>query len=181
MNVLPNLTVTCEDMFREETTAIALKTCLGDWKPEFETLFIVDESWGYAYEVLVKPEYLVTVVITQCPTPEYWDVLLSLNPSVLLAGKQTLERAIQALKAARPDTNLSFMPQHERVLTLTESKVLRQLAMGKTNRGISEELQIKEQSVANHIHNVYLKLGVPNRAEALLYYWGVGGAKHRAR
>lgn len=45
MLALPNLEVICEDKFSEEATAIALRSSLGDWKPEHKTLFIIDGEY----------------------------------------------------------------------------------------------------------------------------------------
>jgi hypothetical protein len=133
MKTLPKLTVTCENPFSQRTAEIALEMFLGDWTLMQDTLFIIDESWGYAYEVLLKREHPVTVVMTQSPTPEYWDDLLSLNPSALLAGpgQHSLEAAINTLKIAKPGQTIALVPQYNKLLTPTEAKVLHHLAWGK--------------------------------------------------
>ena len=55
------------------------------------------------------------------------------------------------------------------VLTDRENQVLKLIACGFTNREISHGLSISESTVENHIHNIYTKLGISNRAQAVGY------------
>jgi DNA-binding NarL/FixJ family response regulator len=54
-------------------------------------------------------------------------------------------------------------------LTNRENEVLEQIAYGFTNKEISGNLSISESTVENHIHNIYTKLGISNRAQAVGY------------
>lgn len=54
------------------------------------------------------------------------------------------------------------------VLTTREKQVLQLIADGLTNRQISFSLSICESTVENHIHHIYTKLGISNRAQAVL-------------
>ncbi|MDE3075423.1 MAG: response regulator transcription factor [Chloroflexota bacterium] len=54
-------------------------------------------------------------------------------------------------------------------LTEREIVVLRLLAEGKRNREIAAALRISERTVGNHIANIYSKLGISDRAQAILY------------
>ena len=54
-------------------------------------------------------------------------------------------------------------------LTVRENQVLKQIAFGFTNKEISYNLSISESTVENHIHNIYNKLGITNRAQAVGY------------
>lgn len=51
-------------------------------------------------------------------------------------------------------------------LTPRETEVLRLVASGNTNRAIAKELFIAEKTVARHVSNIFLKLGVSNRSAA---------------
>lgn len=51
-------------------------------------------------------------------------------------------------------------------LTDRENEVLELIADGLTNKAISSQLYINESTVENHIHNIYRKLGISNRAQA---------------
>jgi DNA-binding NarL/FixJ family response regulator len=55
------------------------------------------------------------------------------------------------------------------ILTDREEQVLRLIADGLTNREISYDLSISESTVENHIHHIYAKLGISNRAQAVAY------------
>lgn len=48
-----------------------------------------------------------------------------------------------------------------------EARVLAELAKGQSNRQIAETLCLSEQTIKFHLRNVYRKLGVANRTEAL--------------
>lgn len=52
-------------------------------------------------------------------------------------------------------------------LTERESEVLRQLVKGCSNSQIAESLMIAEGTVKNHLLNIYQKLGVHSRTEAI--------------
>jgi len=51
-------------------------------------------------------------------------------------------------------------------LTARELEVLRLAAVGKSNRQIAVVLVISEHTVARHLRNIYVKLGVPSRTAA---------------
>jgi len=52
-------------------------------------------------------------------------------------------------------------------LTNRENQVLSLIADGLTNREISCYLSISESTVENHIHHIYEKLEISNRAQAV--------------
>jgi ATP/maltotriose-dependent transcriptional regulator MalT len=54
-------------------------------------------------------------------------------------------------------------------LTARELEVLRLVAQGMTNRGIAGRLRISEKTVARHVSNIYLKLGLSSRSAATAY------------
>ena len=54
-------------------------------------------------------------------------------------------------------------------LTAREVEVLRMVATGRTNRVIAGELFLSEKTVARHVSNIFMKLGVSSRAAATAY------------
>jgi DNA-binding CsgD family transcriptional regulator len=54
-------------------------------------------------------------------------------------------------------------------LTAREVQVLRQVAAGRSNRAIAGELHISEKTVARHLSNIFVKLGLSSRAAATAY------------
>ena len=59
-------------------------------------------------------------------------------------------------------------------LTDREIEMLKAVARGLSNRAISKEFWITEQTVKFHLTNIYRKLGVANRTEAARYAYGQG-------
>jgi len=53
------------------------------------------------------------------------------------------------------------------MLTPRELQVLEYIVVGKSNREIAEILFIEEKTVKNHISNIYSKLHLKNRYEAI--------------
>ena len=66
--------------------------------------------------------------------------------------------------APGPDDHL-----REAGLTDREITMLKSLARGLSNKAISQELWVTEQTVKFHLGNLYRKLGVPNRLAAATY------------
>lgn len=54
-------------------------------------------------------------------------------------------------------------------LTAREHQILDLIADGLTNRQISSNLFISESTVENHIHHIFVKLGISNRAQAVAH------------
>jgi Response regulator containing a CheY-like receiver domain and an HTH DNA-binding domain len=55
-----------------------------------------------------------------------------------------------------------------RQLTSREREVLQLMAEGKSNRQIGEALFISEKTVKNHVSNIFQKLGVDDRTQAVV-------------
>lgn len=65
---------------------------------------------------------------------------------------------------------LAGIPAKEDVLgrlTRREAEVLQLMASGATNRALAERLHVSPATIRNHTHNIFEKLGVPNRLAAV--------------
>jgi DNA-binding NarL/FixJ family response regulator len=62
-------------------------------------------------------------------------------------------------------------------LTPRETEVLRLVSSGHSNRKIAAELYLSEKTVARHISNIFLKLGLSSRAAATRYAFEHGLAR----
>jgi len=62
-------------------------------------------------------------------------------------------------------------------LSRRELEVLILMTQGLSNELIADKLALSEGTVKNHVSNIYLKLGVHSRAEAVAWAWrhGLGG------
>ena len=59
---------------------------------------------------------------------------------------------------------------HNRVqLSQREREITVLVAQGLKNRQLAERMVIREQTVKNHLHNIFTKLGVSDRVELVLY------------
>jgi DNA-binding CsgD family transcriptional regulator len=103
---------------------------------------------------------------SEIPGAEF--VELASRNHVLLAHEpawQDFQRAVReftgvARDAARPTGEAPLTPRERRLLDL--------LRAGKTNAEIAAEVFISEKTVRNHLSSVYRKLGVANRAQAIV-------------
>lgn len=92
----------------------------------------------------------------------------------VLAEIRCVETALGDLKAesqrrlsGRSPLALAERSLNSPVISRMERAVLAQLAAGKSNREISDELGISEKTVKNHLWKVYRKLGVKSRTQLL--------------
>jgi DNA-binding NarL/FixJ family response regulator len=85
-----------------------------------------------------------------------------------LLGQAVAERVLQHFAAGRRPTAASAGPGAFADLTAREVEVLRLIARGVRNRQIAEQLVITDKTVANHVSNIYSKLQVSDRMEAML-------------
>ena len=76
-------------------------------------------------------------------------------------SRDDMRRVSGALSTARVDADI------DAPLTRRESEVLRQMAFGLSNREIADALYIGEATVKTHLGNIYEKLGVANRVQAV--------------
>ena len=81
--------------------------------------------------------------------------------------KPELEQILLA-QAALTQAQLHLAPLPHG-LSAREGEVLRLIAQGKSNRNIANALSLSEKTVANHITNIFNKLGIDNRASAAAF------------
>ena len=55
------------------------------------------------------------------------------------------------------------------LLTDREQQILQLIVQGCTNRQIARQLSISESTTENHIHHIYIKLRISNRAQAVAH------------
>jgi DNA-binding NarL/FixJ family response regulator len=79
------------------------------------------------------------------------------------AGQSAIDPAVAPRLIAR----LTHPALQTDSLTERELEVLRLVARGQTNKQIGVALQISDRTVQNHLANVYAKLGVASRTEAV--------------
>jgi NarL family two-component system response regulator LiaR len=84
-------------------------------------------------------------------------------------GESWLSQRIAGRLARKAIAPVSARAAKAEPLTPREREVLRLLALGLSNDEIAERLFITKRTVQNHVSNIYGKLDLDSRAEAVLY------------
>lgn len=85
-------------------------------------------------------------------------------------GPAVAQRMIEYFASARPPEHSRAFPE----LTEREREVLDLIAAGKNNQAIARSLFLSPKTVRNHISNIFAKLQVADRAEAIVRAREVG-------
>jgi len=135
-------------------TAILILTAHDDSQAIFELL----ENGAIGY--VLKDEALETLAnaVRAAASGKSW-----LSPTI---ASQVVQRAVKQQSEVGQGAHSSLTEEH---LTTRERQVLSLLADGLDNTAIAERLTLTKRTVQNHISNIYGKLGVTSRTEAMLY------------
>ncbi len=71
--------------------------------------------------------------------------------------------ALELIKSSKPVS----VANQENNLTVRENEILKEVARAKPYKQIAEELSISVKTVSNHVQNIYAKLQVSSKAEAV--------------
>ena len=86
----------------------------------------------------------------------------------IMSGERVMAGAV-ANRVLEMLTGATTPKQFYDGLTAREIEILRLLATGMANKQIAFRLKISEKTVRNHMSNTYEKLGIYDRAQAVLY------------
>lgn len=89
------------------------------------------------------------------------------EPEVLLAAVRAVARGKTYIDPSVAGQLLQATAMHDD-LTPREIEVLRQLALGRSNKEIADALSIGDETVKTHVGHVLSKLQVENRAQAIV-------------
>jgi DNA-binding NarL/FixJ family response regulator len=101
-------------------------------------------------------------------------VVKNVDPSDLPATLRQVAHGNVFATLGLPDTGAARTAAEEAGLSDREVTILRTLATGRSNDEIAKELWITQQTVKFHLTNIYRKLGVRNRAEAVRKAYALG-------
>jgi DNA-binding NarL/FixJ family response regulator len=92
------------------------------------------------------------------------------------AGQAILDPAVQARLVATAGSAQDSMPSRPLPdgLTAREAQVLTLIATGRTNAQIAAALVISPSTVKTHINNIFTKIGISDRAQAVRYAYSHG-------
>lgn len=86
----------------------------------------------------------------------------------VMAGERVMASAV-ANRVLEMLTGATTPKEFYDGLTAREVEILKMLATGMANKQIAYKLKISEKTVRNHVSNMYEKLGIYDRAQAVLY------------
>jgi putative nucleotidyltransferase with HDIG domain len=81
-------------------------------------------------------------------------------------GPEELRRLMYELPSA---PSIRQLPTEPCPLSGQELRVLKQLSKGRVYKEIARDIGLSASTVRSHLHNIYRKLGVANRAQAVLF------------
>jgi DNA-binding NarL/FixJ family response regulator len=101
-------------------------------------------------------------------TPSLAPVLLELVKNKAGSGYE-FEPDLESGSTEHNSANSTLKATQEALLTRREREILELVQFGKSNREIADILVIEEKTVKNHINNLYSKLHLKNRQDAMSY------------
>lgn len=146
--------VTRQLQAQNSPTAILILTAHDDSRLIFELL----ENGALGY--VLKDEALETLAnaVRAAASGKSW-----LSPTIA-------SHVVQRVVRQQTNTTQDALPAStSENLTQRELEILCLLAEGLDNTAIAEQLTVTKRTVQNHISNIYGKLGVTSRTEAMLY------------
>jgi DNA-binding NarL/FixJ family response regulator len=94
------------------------------------------------------------------------------DPKTLLAALRAAARGQAVLDPAIASAVLQELTAQKKTgsaLSEREQEVLRQIALGRTNRQIAEKLIVGEETIKTHVGNILAKLHLNHRMQATIY------------
>jgi len=136
----------------------------------------------YSKNIIEKYPHMHILVTSAFPRYDYIVSLLKVGVYGCILRSDSIDELVQGIRATahqdewHSSQTVGILIQsitgenfNELKLTAREIEVLSLIAIGCKNRDIAEELVISLQTVKNHIRNIYNKLGVGSRVEAVTY------------
>ncbi len=122
------------------------------------------ESQNFVEKAYSNDEFNVAVGFFHFDTLNYWIHRL-------------VEKYMQFLKTDKLEMDLFHssagkieeLQKTIKTLTKREMEILKLIGSGKSNKDIAEELFISYKTVKNHVYNLFAKLGIHTRAEAIYF------------
>lgn len=131
-----------------------------------------------------RPE-LPVLIFSAFDNPTYVARAVALGANGYVLKGTTKDKLIDAIRKAAKGENVWTRDELRRVtgalatprltgdvevpLTQRESEVLRQLALGLTNKEIAQSLQISYETVKEHVQHILRKIGVTDRTQAAVW------------
>lgn len=141
-----------------------MKILLNAWPVSKMLIFTIYEDDDHVFDAL---KYGASGYILKSETPQ--NILASIRDT--LDGGAPMSRGIanKIITSFRVKENVGFINE----LTARENELLKLLAEGCLNKEIADQLNVTLSTVKNHLQNIYFKLHVQNRSEAIIKYYNL--------
>lgn len=175
----PALSIHCDQAFAVQSAADALSALGYQQSPNAAFKMILDTHAPYALRMLESTgaSHASSMVVSWNATPEYLQDLWDMGIGALIAGRyydrdpaSELSDAIEQLSKDKRHRHIASEPS---ALTASERPVLRLMACGLQDSEIAQRTYTTVQTVSNRATSVRRKLGLRNRLDAMLYYFGI--------
>ena len=87
----------------------------------------------------------------------------------IFKGELWVSRAIMSRYIKKENNENSQLKKGPSILTARETEILAMVALGATNDQIAEKLFLSRHTVKTHLYNIFKKISVPNRLQAVLW------------
>jgi DNA-binding NarL/FixJ family response regulator len=105
------------------------------------------------------------IVLTASEDQHEFVQAMKLGCSGIIFKQMAPEVIVNCIRKMQGGVARQFAPQ----LTPREREIIQLVAQGHRNKDMAATLFISEQTVKNHLHNIFEKLGVSDRLELALY------------
>jgi DNA-binding NarL/FixJ family response regulator len=102
-------------------------------------------------------------ILKDCTPEDLTSAIRSVHAGDTITSPDTAKKMITTFEGIRANTELTP------TLTERELEVIKALAQGKSNKEIARDLDISEKTVRNHASNIYKKLHIFDRTQAVIY------------
>jgi len=87
----------------------------------------------------------------------------------IFKGELWVSRSIMSRYIKKGNNERSLLKEGNTILTAREAEILAMVASGATNEQIAEKLFVSRHTVKTHLYNIFKKINVPNRLQAVLW------------
>jgi LuxR family transcriptional regulator, positive regulator of biofilm formation len=87
----------------------------------------------------------------------------------IFKGELWVSRSIMSRYIKKGNNEKSLLKEGNSILTAREAEILAMVASGATNDQIAEKLFLSPHTVKTHLYNIFKKINVPNRMQAVLW------------
>ena len=102
-------------------------------------------------------------ILKDCTPEDLTSAIRSVHAGDTITSPDIAKKMITTFEGIRANTEIT--PS----LTERELEVIKALAQGKSNKEIARDLDISEKTVRNHASNIYKKLHIFDRTQAVIY------------